>query len=69
MFTPMASHPVWHMQKNKITRAIRVDGQFASDDIDTLIAAALADAGVVVAADWLVASELKDGRLIEVLGD
>lgn len=69
LFTPMASHPVWHFQQNGMHRAVRVDGQLATDDIDTLIGAAVAGAGVLVAADWLVADELDQGRLVEVLDD
>lgn len=69
MFTPMASHPVWHLHRDRSRRAVRVGGPLATDDIDTLIVAAQAGLGVLMAADWLVAAELRDGRLVEVLSD
>jgi DNA-binding transcriptional LysR family regulator len=69
MFTPMSTHPVWHFARARQTRAVHVTGRMASDDIDSLIDAALAGCGVLMAADWLVADELADGRLIEVLPD
>lgn len=69
MFTPMATHPVWHVEKARQARAVPVTGRMASDDIDTLIAAAVAGCGVVMAADWLVGDELADGRLVQVLTD
>ena len=69
MFTPMASHPIWHLQQDSVKRAVRAAAPYASDDADALIAAALAGLGVMLAADWLVAGELKDGRLVEVLPD
>jgi DNA-binding transcriptional LysR family regulator len=67
MFTPMSTHPVWHFEKSRQTRSVQVAGRMASDDIDSLIHAALAGCGVLMAADWLVGDELADGRLIEVL--
>lgn len=66
-FTPMFGHPVWHLQRGRQTRAVKVAGRLDSDDIVTLIAAAVAGVGVIMAADWLVARELADGRLVRVL--
>jgi len=66
MFTPMSTHPVWHFDKARQTRAVHVTGPMASDDIESLIDAALAGCGVLMAADWLVSDELADGRLVEV---
>lgn len=66
-FTPMSTHPVWHFLHAGQPHAVRVAGRMASDDIDALIAAALAGCGVLMAADWLVAELLRDGRLVEVL--
>lgn len=69
MFTPMSTHPVWHFESGKQGRAVPVAGRMASDDIAALIVAAVAGCGVLMAADWLVAEELNDGRLVEVLPD
>lgn len=66
-FTPMSTHPVWHLQRGSKPRAIRVSGRLESDDVTTLVEAAVAGAGVMMAANWLVASELADGRLVQVL--
>jgi len=68
-FTPMSTHPVWHLQRGGKQRAIRVSGSLESDDVTTLVSAAVAGAGVMMAANWLVARELADGRLIPVLTD
>jgi DNA-binding transcriptional LysR family regulator len=68
-FTPMSTHPVWHFAQRDQAHAVRVAGRMASDDIEALIAAALAGCGVLMAADWLVATELRDGRLVEVMAD
>jgi len=68
-FTPMSTHPVWHFAQGDRAQAVRVAGRMASDDIDALIAAALAGCGVLMAADWLVAQELRDRRLVKVLSD
>lgn len=69
MFTPMSTHPIWHFEHGKQKRAVPVAGRMASDDIAALIVAAVAGCGVLMAADWLVADELRDGRLVEVLPD
>lgn len=66
-FTPMFTHPVWHLVRQRDEQSVRVGGRFESDDIHTLVHAAVAGAGVLMAADWLVASEIADGRLVPVL--
>jgi DNA-binding transcriptional LysR family regulator len=67
MFTPMSTHPVWHFEDGRHSRSLRVKGPLASDDIETLIAAAVAGRGITMAADWLVHRQLEEGSLIEVL--
>jgi len=67
MFTPMATHPVWHFENERNKRAVRVTGKMASDDIGSLIQAARSGCGIVMAADWLVVDDLNDGSLVEVL--
>lgn len=66
-FTPMSTHPVWHLVRQHEEHSVRVSGRFESDDIHTLVQAAVAGAGVLMAADWLVAREIADGRLVPVL--
>lgn len=67
MFTPMASHPVWHFQRQDVAAPVKVSGRLAANDIDALIDAALAGCGVLMAADWLVAQQFRAGGLVEVL--
>jgi len=69
MFTPMATHPVWHFEHARQARSVPVAGRMASDDIDSLVEAALAGCGVLMAADWLVSDALAQGRLVKVLPD
>ena len=66
-FTPMLTHPVWHLRRGRQLRAIRVEGPMESDDAESLVAAAVAGVGVMMAADWLVAREIADGRLVPLL--
>ncbi|AZD47272.1 LysR family transcriptional regulator [Pseudomonas chlororaphis] len=68
-FTRLATHPVWHLQRNGKSRAVRVSGRLETDDAEAVVQAALAGLGVAMATDWLVARELADGRLIPVLTD
>lgn len=68
-FTPMATYPIWHLERAGKQRAVRVSGRLESDDVMTLVEAAVAGVGVMMAANWLVARELADGRLVKVLPD
>ncbi|AJK48414.1 LysR family transcriptional regulator [Burkholderia plantarii] len=66
-FTPMASHPVWHLSRHGQRHAVRTHPRLATDDIDALMHAALQGTGVSYCADWVVANELREKRLVEVL--
>lgn len=78
-FTPMASHPVWHLARREQRQngrrsgqaaeqhSVRTRSRLATDDIDAVVQAALGGIGVAYCADWLVADELRDGRLVAVL--
>jgi len=66
-FSPMATHPIWHFEKDKKSYAIKVSGNMISDDVQSLVDAALAGCGVIMAADWLVSEEITAGRLVEIL--
>ncbi|MGF6575110.1 DNA-binding transcriptional LysR family regulator [Paraburkholderia sp. GAS333] len=66
-FTPMASHPVWHLSRQGQRHAVRTRPRLATDDIDAVMHAALAGTGVAYCADWIVANELREQRLVEVL--
>ncbi|WP_144114197.1 LysR family transcriptional regulator [Paraburkholderia sp. BCC1886] len=82
-FIPMASHPVWHLSRREARHngrrsgrrsgqaaeqhSVRTRSRLATDDIDAVVQAALGGIGVAYCADWLVADELRDGRLVAVL--
>jgi DNA-binding transcriptional LysR family regulator len=51
------------------TRTVRITGRLETDDAEAGVQAALAGTGVFMAADWQVARELADGRLVPVLTD
>lgn len=68
-FTPMHTNPVWHLQRSRQKRAIRVSGRLEADDMGALIAAAVAGQGILMAADWLVVRELAGKQLTTVLTD
>ena len=66
-FTPMSTHPVWHLQRAGKQRAVRVSGNLESDDVTTLVHAAVSGVGVMMATNWLVARELANGQLVQLL--
>lgn len=68
-FIPMSTHPVWHLARNGKRHAVRINGRLVTDDIEAAIQAALAGTGIILATDWLVGRELRDGRLVQVLSD
>ena len=68
-FTNLATHPQWVFRKGAERVAVSVSGPFSADDTEALIPACVAGAGIMTCADWLVGSELADGRLIPVLRD
>jgi DNA-binding transcriptional LysR family regulator len=68
-FTRITTHPVWHLQRNGKSRAVKVTGRLEADDAETVVQAALAGTGVIMATDWIVARELAQGRLVPVLPD
>jgi len=68
-FTPMFTHPVWHLRRDRQARAVRVAGPLEADDVQTLVGAAVAGLGIMMAADWLVAGEVASGALVPVLPD
>ena len=57
----------WKFDGGKEATEVRVTGPFFTDDGETLVAAACAGLGVILAPEWLVGLEISRGRLIEVL--
>jgi DNA-binding transcriptional LysR family regulator len=68
-FTRLATHPVWHVNRDGRSKAVRLVGRMDTDDADAVIKAALGGAGIVMAANWQVGRELTEGRLLPVLPD
>lgn len=68
-FIPMSTHPVWYLTRHGKRHAVRINGRLVTDDIEAAMQAALAGTGVILATDWLAGRELRDGRLVQVLGD
>ena len=63
------SHPgsnVWGFRSGNSLAKVRVTGPFFADDGETLVAAACAGVGLVVAPEWLVGVEISNGSLVEV---
>jgi DNA-binding transcriptional LysR family regulator len=68
-FTRLATYPVWHLSRDGKNRTVRITGRLETDDAEAGVQAALAGTGIFMAADWQVARELADGRLVPVLTD
>jgi DNA-binding transcriptional LysR family regulator len=68
-FTRLTTHPAWHLHRDGKNRTVRITGRLETDDAEAALQAALAGTGIIMAADWLVARELADGRLVPVLTD
>lgn len=66
-FSRLASHPVWHLDDNGKTVAVRISGPLTTDDATSLIQAAVAGVGIAMVSDWLAGPELKSGRLVPIL--
>jgi DNA-binding transcriptional LysR family regulator len=66
-FTRLASHPEWRFRKGDHTSSVRVNGPLSADDAQSLIAAAISGAGIVMCFDRLAAPERADGKLVSIL--
>jgi len=66
-FTPLSTWPIWHLHRRGEHHAVRINAQLSTDDVDTVIHAAMAGAGIMLGADWLVGPELCEGKLVRVL--
>ncbi len=66
-FSRMAGHPEWRFRRGERVAAVRVSGPLVADDAQSLVAAALAGCGLMIASEWLAAPEYAAGRLVPVL--
>jgi DNA-binding transcriptional LysR family regulator len=68
-FSRLATHPEWRFKRDGEIASVEVTGPLTADDAQTLVTAALSDAGIVMCSDWLSWRERADGRLKAVLQD
>lgn len=62
--------PDWRLRSVRGERVVQgVSGPVVADDVETLLAACLGDAGIMLVAEWLVGRELADGRVVRLLPD
>src|SRR6202007_1159966 len=57
----------WSFQDGAVRRSLRIPTRLCANDLDTLVSAAVAGAGLVRVPSWQVAHFLADGRLTTVL--
>lgn len=67
IFTRLRTPRRWRFVCDGAEKHVEIDGDFRSDSIDALREAALADLGITLAPEWLVADDLKHGRMERVL--
>lgn len=66
-FTGHSFWPDWPLQNGLQRKAIKPQGPMVTDNAEANLSAALAGLGVILTSDWLAASWLKSGKLVEVL--
>lgn len=65
-YTPIHAHR-WNFSREGVVQEVEIRGTFSSDNGPALLAAALADQGLVVVFEWMVRDLLEKGRLTRVL--
>ncbi|MCF3193218.1 MULTISPECIES: LysR family transcriptional regulator [Pseudomonas] len=68
-FSGLASFPQWRLHRGNALQTVSPKGNMTANDSEALLAAALADAGILGAGDWLMAGDIAAGRLVHVLAD
>ncbi|GAB5097097.1 LysR family transcriptional regulator [Caballeronia sp. LP006] len=66
-FSRLSTHPVWHLKRDDMHRAIRINARMTTDEIDAVLHAARSGVGIMYGTDWLVCRELQSGELVQVL--
>lgn len=67
MFRQHPGSNVWSFRVGRSTINIRVTGNLFADSGECLVAAALAGVGIILVPVWLVGTDVKKARLLEVL--
>lgn len=66
-FTPLAEGPVWNLQRGEERAAVRGRPVLSADNAEALRLAAVGGCGVTILATFLIAEDLRAGRLVRVL--
>ncbi|MCO6060304.1 LysR family transcriptional regulator [Pseudomonas sp. MOB-449] len=64
-----AAFGIWRLSRGKQTESIKVRGGLSTNDGEVALNWALDGHGILMRAEWNLASHLRSGRLVEVLGD
>ncbi|AYF86333.1 LysR family transcriptional regulator [Pseudomonas sp. JS3066] len=64
-----AAFGIWRLSLGKQTESIKVRGGLSTNDGEVALNWALDGHGILMRAEWNLASHLRAGRLVEVLGD
>lgn len=64
-----AAFGVWRLSRGKQSESIKVRGNLSTNDGEVALNWALEGHGILMRADWNLASHLSSGRLVELLGD
>lgn len=62
-------HSTWTCSDGQETWALNVQGRLQSNNADVLRETALAGGGIALLSDWLVAADVRSGRLLRLLPD
>ncbi len=66
-FSRLKAAQTWRFTQGKKTRDVVVDGRLSADQGDSLVQYAVAGAGIVMMPEWVMAAELKAGKLVRLL--
>ncbi len=64
-----AAFGIWRLSRGKQSEALKVRGGLSTNDGEVALNWALDGHGILLRAEWNLASHLRSGRLVEVLGD
>lgn len=64
-----AAFGVWRLSRGKHSESVKVRGSLSTNDGEVALNWALDGHGILMRAEWNLASHLRSGRLVEVLGD
>lgn len=69
VFSDIVGPTDWQFQVGGKRQLVRVTGRLCSNNLDTVVSAAMDDLGIARVPSWIVADELRSGRLKRVLPD